>query len=77
MLVVLLMPMSGCPMTPEDFPDDIFFDTDQFWLTYGLDNWEMSDEYIKNADNETTSTTVHEPRHRLFRHRILQPRGLG
>ena len=47
-------------MTADNFPDDIFFDTDQFWLAYGLDNWEMANEYVKNADNETTSTTVHE-----------------
>ena len=25
LLVVLLMPMSGCLMTPDDFADDIFF----------------------------------------------------
>ena len=59
-VVVLLMPMSGCIMTADNFADDIFFDTDQFWLAYGLDNWEMANEYVKNADNETTSTTVHE-----------------
>ena len=41
-MLVVLMPV-GCLMTPDDFPDDIF-DTDQFWLTYGLDNWEMSNE---------------------------------
>ena len=60
LVVVLMMPMSGCLMTPGDVADDIFFDTDQFWLTYGLDNWEMANEYVKNPDNETTSTTVHE-----------------
>ena len=35
LMVVLLMPMSGCLMTPGDVVDDIFFDTDQFWLAYG------------------------------------------
>ena len=60
LLVVLLMPMPGCLMVPDDVANDIFFDTDQFWLQYGVDNWEMANEYVKNPDNETTSTTVHE-----------------
>lgn len=60
LLVVLLMPMSGCLMVPGDFADDIFFDPEQFSLQYGVDNWEMANEYVKNPDNETTSTTVHE-----------------
>lgn len=58
--VVLLMPMSGCLMMPGDFSDDIFYDTDEFWLEYGIDNWEMANEYVKNTNNETTSTTLHE-----------------
>ena len=58
LVVVLMMPMSGCLMTPGDVADDIFFDTDQFWLMYGLDNWEMANEYVKNPDNETTSTCL-------------------
>ena len=58
--VVLLMPMSGCLMVPGDFSDDIFYDTEQFWLEYGVDNWEMANEYVKNPNNETTSETVYE-----------------
>ena len=60
LMVVLMMPMSGCLMTPGDFVDDIFFDTEQFGLQYGVDNWEMANEYVKNPDNESTSITVHE-----------------
>ena len=58
--VVLLMPMNGCLMVSDDFPSDIFFDTEQFWLEYGVDNWEMPNEYVKNSNNETTSATLHE-----------------
>jgi len=58
--VVLLMPMNGCLMVSDDFPNDIFFDTEQFWLEYGVDNWEMPNEYVKNSNNETTSATLHE-----------------
>ena len=58
--VVLLMPMNGCLMVSDDFPNDIFYDTEQFWLEYGIDNWEMANEYVKNSNNETTSATLHE-----------------
>jgi hypothetical protein len=58
--VVLLMPMNGCLMVSDVFPNDIFFDTEQFWLEYGVDNWEMANEYVKNSNNETTSATLHE-----------------
>ena len=58
--VVLLMPMSGCLMVPGDFPNDIFYDSEQFGLEYGIDNWEMANEYVKNPNNETTSATLHE-----------------
>ena len=58
--VVLLMPMNGCLMVSDVFPNDIFFDTEQFWLEYGVDNWEMPNEYVKNSNNETTSATLHE-----------------
>jgi hypothetical protein len=54
------MPMNGCLMVSDDFPNDIFFDTEQFWLEYGVDNWEMPNEYVKNSNNETTSATLHE-----------------
>ena len=60
MFVVLLMPMNGCLMVPGDFPNDIFYDTEQFGLEYGIDNWEMPNEYVKNSNNETTSATLHE-----------------
>ena len=58
--VVLLMPMNGCLMVSDDFSNDIFYDTEQFWLEYGIDNWEMANEYVKNSNNETTSATLHE-----------------
>ena len=58
--VVLLMPMNGCLMVSDVFPNDIFFDTEQFWLEYSVDNWEMPNEYVKNSNNETTSATLHE-----------------
>ena len=58
--VVLLMPMNGCLMVSDDYPNDIFYDTEQFWLEYGIDNWEMANEYVKNPNNETTSATLHE-----------------
>lgn len=60
MFLILLMSFPGCLMVPSDFADDIFYDTDQFWLNYSLANWEMANEYVKNPNNETTSETLHE-----------------
>ena len=59
-VAVLLIPMTGCLMGPGGFSDDIFSDTEQFWLEHGVDNWEMANEYVKNPNNETTSATLHE-----------------
>lgn len=63
LLLVLLMltPLTGCfGMEQENSPYDIFFDTEQFWLEYSFENWEMAHEYVKNPQNETTSSTLYE-----------------